>query len=126
MYYNAKISAKANANIRYRKRVVALQKHILFIAAVLVVSGVILFGSAVITFARSNQITETIKTEYQSVQIQAGDTLWGIAEDNAEQLARFDISKKEFVDSLVALNQLKSDQIHSGQFLVVPVYSAGQ
>lgn len=53
---------------------------------------------------------------YKSVQIQDGDSLWGIASQYREGSS---MSMDEYVNQLKQMNGLKKDTIHSGQYLTV-------
>lgn len=57
---------------------------------------------------------------YTSIKIEEGDTLWSIEK-------RYNIGKisksKEYIQDLKNINGLKSDTIHSGQYLIVAYYS---
>lgn len=53
---------------------------------------------------------------YKSIQIQSGDTLWNIAEEH--KTAEYD-SVSEYISDLKQINNLSSDQIQSGQHLII-------
>lgn len=57
---------------------------------------------------------------YTSIEIQHGDTLWGIASQYAESC---NMSTADYVMELIRMNGLKRDVIHSGRHLMV-VYCA--
>ena len=81
-------------------------------------SGLILFiifisGMFMTTYADANNIKVV---EYQ---IQAGDTLWGIAEDYNK--SNKDI--REYIYELKKINELDSGLINPGQTIKVPIYS---
>lgn len=56
-----------------------------------------------------------------SIQIEEGDTLWGIA-------SRYYIpecgSMKQYVKEICKTNSLKSDSIHAGNYLLIPCYTS--
>lgn len=56
---------------------------------------------------------------YKSIQIREGDSLWAIAEQYKESSS---MTTHEYVDCLIRMNSLKSDKIHSGQYLTVVYY----
>ena len=53
---------------------------------------------------------------YTSIEIQKGDTLWGIADEYAESCR---MSTTDYVAELKSMNGLKEDVIHSGQHLTI-------
>lgn len=53
---------------------------------------------------------------YKSIQIQEGDSLWGIAQEYCED---GQMSPQEYVEELKFVNQLHQDTIHAGQYLTV-------
>ena len=57
---------------------------------------------------------------YTSVQIRRGDSLWNLA-DKYRQGSGY--SRQEYIDELKRMNGLKSEQLHSGEYLTV-VYFA--
>ena len=56
---------------------------------------------------------------YKSIEIQSGDTLWSIAQEYAPD----DMTTKEYVDHLKAINGLSGDNITSGCHIIVSYYS---
>ena len=56
---------------------------------------------------------------YKSVQIQEGDSLWGLASQYKDGSS---MSTHEYVDQLRQMNGLKKDTIHAGQYLTVVYY----
>ncbi|MCQ2492444.1 MAG: LysM peptidoglycan-binding domain-containing protein [Lachnospiraceae bacterium] len=58
--------------------------------------------------------------EYVSIEIEAGDTLWSIAQDNYnESCGDF----RDYVKLIKETNSMKDDQIMAGNYLCVPVYN---
>ena len=56
---------------------------------------------------------------YTSIEIQSGDTLWGIASEIA---AAYDLDTRTCVRELMLMNNLKNDTIHAGNYLTVFYY----
>jgi LysM repeat protein len=64
----------------------------------------------------------TIDEKYvMSIQIEKGDTLWGIAKENITSHYE---SIDEYIDEIMECNSLTSDVIHEGQYLIIPYYSS--
>jgi len=59
-------------------------------------------------------------TEFATVTVQGGDTLWQLAADLAPQA-----DPREVIADIVTLNALSSPAVHPGQQLAVPTQYAG-
>lgn len=57
--------------------------------------------------------------EFELVEIQPGDTLWSIAEDHMTP-GFHDI--RDYIDAIKTCNQLDTDQINYGNYLLIPYY----
>lgn len=53
---------------------------------------------------------------YKSIEVQAGDTLWDIAEVYMDESYH---SVNEYVNELIEINQLGSGKIHEGRYLTI-------
>lgn len=98
-----------------RRRQVYLNKLFLCFAAVLTaaVIGILGIGQLADAHEESGHQGESL---YKSIQIQDGDTLWEIAEEykTSEYESIYD-----YIDDLMAINGLVTDQIQEGQYLTV-------
>ncbi len=56
---------------------------------------------------------------YKSIEIQPGDSLWSIAEENLD--AHY-TSTDEYIEEIRQINHLQSDLIHSGRYLTIVYY----
>lgn len=54
---------------------------------------------------------------YESIRIHEGDTLWGIA----DQYRTEGMDIRSYVQEIRSLNQLSSDQIYEGEYLIIPI-----
>lgn len=111
-----------NENRRYykkRRRVEVMTQRILLsvIAFAIVISCTFVF-SGFMTSAHDTQGSIPAKPSYISIQIQSGDSLWSIAETYKPA----DQSTDEYIDELITLNGLNSDDIHADQFLSIACY----
>lgn len=118
--YNHKISKKANESLKKREAVVRRQKVFFALVLIVFVSLGILFGTSVNTLASSKADVASYNKYYKSVQIEYGDTLWNIAD---EYIDNFNISKAEYIDEICQLNNISEDEIHAGDYIVIPYYS---
>lgn len=81
-----------------------------FITAVAALS----FGTI---FSSAHEAENNVQYKYyKSIEIQSGDTLWEIAEET--MTSEYD-SVSEYVDALKEMNGLASDEIQSGQYLMI-------
>lgn len=94
---------------------------VLFIALCLIVV-LVLAGSSIFFVSKSKATDEVISFKYYtSVEVEYGDTLWGIASNYMTEEYR---SLQDYIEEIKTLNGLRSDMIRSGQFLVIPYYSS--
>ena len=117
--YNNNISAKANESLTKRERAVKMQKRIIFITLVTIVSLIILLGSSIHALANSND-NRPVNKYYTSITVEDGDTLWDIAD---EYISGYNVDKAEYVNEISELNNLSDGNIHAGQSIVVAYYS---
>lgn len=61
--------------------------------------------------------------QYKVIEIEYGDTLWNIAKENMTP-GYSDIN--EYIDEIKECNQLSSDRITSGNYLMIPYYEVEQ
>ncbi len=118
--YNHKISKKANESLNKRAAVVRRQKLLLGLVIILLVSLGILFGTSVNTLASSKADVASFNKYYTSIQIEYGDTLWDIAD---EYIGEFNVSKTKYIEEICQLNNIDENEIHAGDYIVVPYYS---
>lgn len=57
---------------------------------------------------------------YSSIQLEQGTSLWSLAREYADQDF---ISHDDYIKEIKQINQLKSDTIHTGQYLTFFYYS---
>ena len=117
--YNDKISLKANESLTRRAQKVQMEKRLIVVISIIVVSLGILLGSSIRAFASAREKAQLHKY-YTSVQLRQGDSLWKLAGEYAST----DQSEQEFIDEVCEVNGIsESNTLHSGQYLVVPYYS---
>lgn len=57
---------------------------------------------------------------YESVLVRDGDTLSSLATAYAEEYSHF--TNTEYMEAIVSLNNLSSEYIHSGDYILLPRY----
>ncbi len=105
-----------------RKKQVKKQLVRFLTALVLIVLTVcvILFSNKNITNADENGESVKLNKYYKTITIESGDTLWSIAD---EYKSGSNKNTKEFVSELKSMNNLHSDEIMSGQKLLVAYFA---
>ena len=116
--YNINISERANRSLSRREAQVRMQKCLIAIVLIIMVLVGILFGTNVQVFA-SNEETSKVHKYYKSIYVEAGDTLWDIAGEYAQDA---DMSRQEYMDELCELNGICADEIQAGDYLVIMYY----
>ena len=118
--YNHKISKRANESLSKREAVVRIQKSILaLIVLALVVFGILL-GTGMNALASSDKDIASYNKYYVSIRVENGDTLWTIAD---EYIDGFNIEKADYIEEVCEINEISKDDIHAGDYIVVPYYS---
>lgn len=117
--YNDKISLKTNESLARRAQKVQMEKRLIVVIGIIVISLGILLGSSISAFASAREKAR-IHKYYTSIQLRQGDSLWELAGEYAST----DQSEQEFIDEVCEVNGIsESNILHSGQYLVVPYYS---
>lgn len=98
-----------------------LKRHILiFIISASITIFLTITGGSFISRAQEPGIPVCYKY-YTSIRIEAGDTLWSLADAYADENFK---SKEAFIKEVVRTNHLLDDSICEGDYLIVPYYSA--
>ena len=85
-----------------------------FAAALVLAILVTAIGS--LFFGQGAQATNTqTKSQFQYISVHAGESLWSLAEKYAPNT-----DPREWIDSVVSLNQLKSVAVAPGQSIALP------
>jgi len=101
-----KSSRRAQTNRRY------------YILAAMIIASVLLvfiLGSLSIPTS-AKEIGPRIEQNYESIEIQSGDSLWSIAETYAQTL---NMDTADYVETLKEVNGLKSDKLVTGTYLII-------
>ena len=72
------------------------------------------------TLASSEKDVSSYHKYYESIRVESGDTLWTIAD---EYIDGFNLSKTDYIAEVCQINQISEDEIHAGDYIVVPYYS---
>jgi predicted Zn-dependent protease len=107
----APTSHTVRLRITRRGRIVLAALASLPLVAALVALAVFGANSAVASGAESSAASQS----FDYVTVQAGETLWGIAEEMAPTA-----DPRDVIADIVSLNQLPSSEVQPGQRLAVP------
>lgn len=64
--------------------------------------------------------TEVSSKYFTSIQVEAGDTLWTIA---TEHITDEYSDIHEYMNEVCSINHISADEIHAGQYIVIPYYA---
>lgn len=106
----------------YRKKH-AKKQLVRFLTALIIIVltvCVILFTNKNVTNADENEESVKLNKYYKTITIESGDSLWSIA---TEYKSGSHKTTKEYVKELKSMNNLSSDQIVSGQKLLVAYFA---
>lgn len=119
-YKSNRTVQKKRAVARRREPVLSVSTIIAVFTLLLIIGGV-LIGSSWSDARQTSAANEyPVQKYYTSIEIEAEDTLWSIADTymNEEYVDRSD-----YIAEIKKLNQIDENQIHSGQHLLIPYYS---
>ena len=81
--------------------------------------GLVLVLVSIFVFSSFADAHNDRQKYYTSVYIENGDTLWELSETYCSVEYN---NREEFIDEVMQLNHLTSNDIHSGNYLIVPYY----
>ncbi|MCP1101714.1 LysM repeat protein [Aequitasia blattaphilus] len=97
-----------------RKREMYIKKFTAVVISLALVGTLnIVYGSQITAKGSEN----ALKKYYKSVEIEAGDTLWDLAQKH-----KGDADIRDYINEIKQLNQLDSDTIHYENYLTVSYY----
>lgn len=121
MNTNERRSERRIRNNRLKRRR-ELRKHFL----TLVLTFVLVMTCSMMFFTvktkAQNSDEEILYKYYKSITVNQGDSLWGYAEEYADA-GHYD-SLRNYIDEVVRMNGLSSEDITTGQHLLLPYYSS--
>ena len=95
-------------------------RKMLITGFLLIVMFIAFILGSIIVKAQNNHNTNRGQIKYSNIVVQDGQTLWDIAEEHIDN-SQFD-SIYEYMDSLKKLNGLTSNNIYSGQNIIITYY----
>lgn len=111
----------AHRKIKKHQRQMQVRRNIamlsLFVTLTLMAS--VLFVSI---SSQAGNVNDDMSCKYfKSIQIEKGDTLWSIANENMD-IEHYS-NASEYVKEVKSINSLASDRIVAGNYIIVPYYS---
>lgn len=100
-------------------REIQLLKNKLIICVLFLLLSANLFGFMRISTMANEPAVPEKEAYYTSIEIQPGDSLWSIASRYADDSP---FTTERYVNELRKMNQLKSDTIHAGHYLMIVRY----
>lgn len=114
----ADLVRKEQRNKDKRNKEIRSKVRNLIISVTVILSIVVLLGSQKNNYVNEAEAHADIEKCYTSIEIMPGDTLWGIAERYSESYC----SINDYISEVKSANNLTSDDITAGGYLVIPVY----
>ena len=59
---------------------------------------------------------------YESVMVEAGDTLWSIASEHQDDYLG---SLDDYIDEIMKINGISTGCIDAGEYIIIPVFTRG-
>lgn len=110
---------RAHVSIK-RRRQVYLRKLFLCMVSVMIIACLSIFAGCNFAAAHDSTVDAPVEHKYyKSIEIEAGDTLWGIAKEYMNDEYE---SVYEYIYELKEMNHLDSDDIHEGQYLTIAYF----
>lgn len=118
--HNKRNHNKRNVS-RRREPILSIPTLIAVFTLLLIIGGVLL-GSSWSDARQTSAANEyPVEKYYTSIEIQAEDTLWSIADTYMNEECG---DKSTYIEEIKRLNKIDEDEIHSGQHLLIPYYSS--
>lgn len=122
VFYNSHqlpYSSKKQSNLIKRKQE-KLSHMLILICASIILTFCLFF--CIFQFSKGNvastHASESNGISYVSVQVTSGDNLWSISKKNKSTM----MTTKQYMNEIIQLNQLNSDELQTGNYLLLPIY----
>ena len=113
---------RRNRRAAVRKQQKARQKmFVIFFLTILVMFGIGVGFGTLLTRAEAPS-SEHYHKYYANIEIQKGDTLWGIADDYMDSVHYVD--RTEYLNEIMEINGMVNSRLITGQKIIVPYFSS--
>ncbi|MDE7184550.1 MAG: LysM peptidoglycan-binding domain-containing protein [Lachnospiraceae bacterium] len=110
------------ALINRQKRLNQIKLHMLALAISIVTVITLSFLFISFSIKANDRGHQPSCKYYKSIEITNGDTLWSIANDYFD--SAYYKNTREYVSEIKKVNNLTSDEIVAGSYIIIPYYSA--
>ena len=119
--FDGRSSACVSSAVRYRRRKARAYRIRLVSLAAVTAAACLAFLVLTLTLTARDAAADeqTVPIAYESVQVRSGDTLWSIAEEWQTDEWK---DTRLYVQVIKEVNNLTSDTIHTGNYLIIPYY----
>ena len=104
-----------------------MKKHsrnlMLLILAATLIAAILIFHAATVVSSAEKKTAEKPVKHYVSYEVQKGDTLWSIADQNCRE---YGMPKDDYIRDIKKINGLESNTIRSGNYLIVIKYRTAE
>lgn len=107
---------------RIRTQQVRKQKNILYAVSIAIV--LLLIVTLCVKLSSNPNRAEASESGsyiYTSIEVEEGDSLWSIAEDN---INNYTGTLSQYVEEIACVNQLSDDTIEAGSTLIIPIFQS--
>ena len=111
---------RQKAKTKRKAKINSLTKFVLSVMVVAAVVCIILFSNKNVTNADESGEAVQLTKYFKTITIEKGDSLWSIANEYKSGDYR---RTEDYVNELKSMNNLHSDQIRTGQKLVVAYFA---
>lgn len=87
---------------------------------IMLVLGFALSYHALLSHA-STELEDITYKYFTSIQIEPGDTLWGLADRYADR--EHYASRDQYIEEVMTMNHLSGEELSAGSYLILPYYS---
>lgn len=117
---NTRVSEQRIKNNRIRRQRQLRRHMILAIATICLVCILAVTAGSFLSKAKSGE-EETYYKYYKSIQIEEGDTLWGLAKENMSGQYK---NISSYIKEVMAMNAMTQETLIAGEYIVIPYYSS--
>ena len=111
---------RRNRRAAVRRQQRARQRMMIFFCLTIVIMFIIGVGFGTILTRAEEPSHENAVRYYANIEIASGDTLWEIADEYMD--TAYYASRTDYMNEIMTVNGMVSDQLISGQKLIVPYY----
>jgi len=112
---------RRNRRAAVRRQQRARQRMMVFFCLTIVIMFVIGVGFGTILTRAEEKEHVQMHRYYANIEIESGDTLWEIAEEYMDDT--YYANRTDYMNEIMTVNGMVSDQLISGQKLIIPYYS---